>query len=710
MNTTSFKADQATNHHRLDNEIPLRLYEVVEKYLLCTGQIGAFQIRQARILSRSVKDKNLIADMRVILLLNLVSLNRGAPRATRDYLLAPFLKENLERSISLYSEENPDAELHWCSVAGDPDTLTYLDYLISTVYRDPSLYSPLAGEYPNDDKNTVILQHTTPLLIVDRERKLMGFSRYYCAAISLQDSLEKRLSLTLEKMPDQARAAEIMNTVFDTRSILPTGQMFHYRQAAAAALALRTPFLIVSGAPGTGKTRVVIQILRVLLYAYEDIMPDRVVLCAPTGRAKARLGESIRDDIRRIAECNSGTRDAGLRNLQCKTLHSLLGIYGDGKQRYNRHNPLPYQVIIVDEASMVDLHLFSSLMEAASDDCHIILAGDMHQLPSVHAGAVLGDLTSVFSKSPSHPTLTKECLGWVEKITGDCILEGDDKASRESLVMNNDTAGPLSDHTIILNHSYRSNSSIVELSRLINGGDYHGTRDFLLSSEHGEVSLMTCKKNEYIQEWVENWYCDWIKGLQNLRTLPLSFFSGNENSRDSQHHSLIKNTTGVLEASRILTLANHGPTGRKAINHLAENILVKKLGKKTGRFFHGQQIMLSHNIHDLSLFNGDMGIVVEAPNGVLYALFCRAESYSVFPLSRLTGIEPAFAMTVHKSQGSEFKDVLLVLPESETPLLTRQVIYTGITRAKNRIVVHGTEEMLRLAIERREDRPGGVEI
>ncbi len=682
----------------------MELVNAIEEYLVETGQIHPLAKRQARVLGASVADGALRDDARMLLLAALLALGRGAPRASGEFLLGPFARDVVNRYADVSAGEDLPGGHAWREAVADGGALDRLAALVDNVMRNPNLLAPLTGPGPRPGDGV------GPLLVVENGR--MGFSRYWHSASALETAIGERLRRRHEPVPAEA-AASIMRSIFDGGSILPGGRSFHYRQAAAAALALRAPFMVISGGPGTGKTSVVIQVLRALLRAFPAIEPDRIVLCAPTGRAKARLGESVDDGVRKLAERaardggGDGARDIGLGGLQRKTLHGLLSLRPDGSTRYRRDNPLPWQVIVVDEASMVDLCLFAGLLDAASPSCRIILVGDMHQLPPVEAGAVLGDLTERFNGFDEYPTLAGETGAWVRAALGGVRCDG---GADDSIVMapgQAERAGALRDRVVILTRSYRSSNEILQLGRHVNRGDHAAALELVRSHGGGAIGLDGTAGVAPVLGWIGEHYerGDRAGILLALREAVLR---GTPGTRD---RALLDAAFGVLGESRILTLAHGGARGRISINALAERRLRAVLDRTgAGRFFHGQPIILNSNMHDLDLYNGDTGLVVRPKDGGLKAVFRKGGEYSIHSLDRLRDIEPAYAVTVHKAQGSEFDRVLLVLPEHDSPMLTRQVIYTGITRARSRVMILGTEGMLESAVRNREERSGGMEI
>lgn len=587
--------------------------EALETYFSDTRQIHPLARRQALVLSRSVADKSLEDEARVLLLINLLALSRGAPRSSRDFLLQPLKRETVMRHLEECAEEPG-----WKDVMLNERNLDYAGALLSRVMKDPRRFTPLTGTVPENDDTSC------PLLVIGDSR--MGFSQYWNAAMALELSLLHRLNNPGIPVPAGSDAAGIMRSIFDQGSILAGGRKYHERQAAAAALALRTPFLVISGGPGTGKTSVVIQILRALMRAFPEIEPRGIMLCAPTGRAKARLGESIDEGISRLepGEGQGWSRDSGLSMLQRKTLHSLLSQRPDGTMKYHRGNPLPCQVIVVDEASMVDLSLFAALLEAAPSTSRIILAGDMHQLPSVAAGAVLGDLTERFNDIKNFATLSEDTGEWIRAVLHNVPLDKseDDPVIHDSI--ETEKAGVLKDHVIILTRSYRSSEKILQVSSLVNRGRHEEAIEAIKMDGTGAVRIVTSGGDAPIREWIREYYGD--EGLKKIAVLKGMNL---ENLNDPETRGLFDAAFALLDESRILTLVHEGNRGRKRINDLSAGMVMGKQGTENmNGFFHGEPVIMNRNHHDLDLYNGDTGMAVQSRDGVFRAVFRRGKNIS----------------------------------------------------------------------------------
>ncbi|NLD92567.1 MAG: exodeoxyribonuclease V subunit alpha [Fibrobacter sp.] len=679
----------------------MELTSMLQQYLVESRQIDALAVRQAEFICRSITGVQPAKELKIICLLVLSVLQKGSPRADRSALREPLDTETIQLHAATWAADNyrdPD----W--VAGLERASFQIGTLLENLFSNPSHYAPVTAAPPSGDS-------PWPVLVVDQNR--IGFSSFWCSANKLEQEYLPQLLSDCTAPPPESNMKKALTHVFKQRSFLDNGKYFHFRQIAAAALACHNRFCILSGGPGTGKTSVVLQVLRTLLQVYPEISADRIVLCAPTGRAKARLGESIDNGLATLLRQNDGSdnemdiRDNTLAALHRKTIHSLLGQRPDGSFKYNRDRKLPFQVVVVDESSMVPLNLFAALLDACTDNCRILLVGDMHQLPSVDAGAVLGDLTGSFSDVPGYPSLSMPVFTWIKEVIADITVDGnnDEKESMILLGADSENADCLTDHVIVLTHSYRSSKAILTLAEAVNNGDFSVAMKALRDPACQENIGFSSKAGiEPVIEWLN---------LRFQQETVMDAYSQVTRKYDASESTseLVDAARTLLHSSAVLTLTHDGERGRKAINQHAEQLLRKKLKtSENHRLFPGMPIILGVNHHDLDLYNGDLGIIIRTAAEGLKAIFPRGNAIQIVSLDRLRDFEPAFALTVHKAQGSEFDKVLFVLPEKKSPLLTRQIIYTAITRAKIKVHILGTEAILKKAIENREQRVGGIEI
>ena len=397
-------------------------------------------------------------------------------------------------------------------------------------------------------------------------------------------------------------------------------------QRVAAALALTRRFALVSGGPGTGKTWTVARILELLL---EQPGGDglRIALAAPTGKAAGRLTESIGAANPLLPE----------RVGKARTLHRLLGMRpGRIDPAHGPDRPLPLDLLIVDEVSMVDLPMMARLLAALPGEARLVLLGDRHQLASVEAGQVMADLCGA-------------------------------------------------DHLVILRRSRRFDPErgVGRLAAAVNRGDAGAALQVLRGTD-ASVQVMPADPAT-------------LRGLVRERVVPLF-----RSIRDAASPA---EALARLNEARVLCAVRDGPQGVRRLNALIEGAL----GETRRDLYHGQPVMVTVNDYRLRLFNGDIGLVLRDRDGELRVWFAADESgvRSVLP-GRLPPHETVYAMTIHKSQGSEFDQVILVLPGQESPLVTRELLYTGITRARRGVTLCATEAALEQAVTHRVQRVGGL--
>jgi len=420
-------------------------------------------------------------------------------------------------------------------------------------------------------------------------------------------------------------------------------------QREAARSALTRGVTVVSGGPGTGKTTTVARILALLVELADT--PPRIVLATPTGKAAMRLRRSIMQAVEGLP-IHESLRQA--LPTEVTTIHRLLGVMpGNAACRHNRDNRLECSVLVVDEASMVDLPLMARLLEALPDSARVILLGDRDQLASVEAGAVLADI----------------CAGPAASSGGE--------PGRPAVVQ--------------LTRSYRfgRDSGIGCLSRLVNAGDGGAALDLLVSGGHGDVV------------W---------RPLPTGRAFAGAFMERVQAGYGAYSRAATPSAAlGELERFRVLTPYRTGAGGAEELNRLCRDALGlhDRDDRQGGRLM---PVMVTGNNYDLGLFNGDTGVLMEDPaSGRLAAWFDDPDTglRRLSPV-RLPPHESAFALTVHKSQGSEFDKVLLILPEHPSEALSRELLYTALTRARTLVEIWGTEEVFRRAVERRAERGSGL--
>ncbi len=451
-----------------------------------------------------------------------------------------------------------------------------------------------------------------------------------------------------------------------------------WQKTAAAVVALKE-FCVISGGPGTGKTYTVAKILALLAELKGGREKPRIILAAPTGKATARLQESIRE-AKKSLSLPKTTLDALPEHAS--TLHRILGtIRFSPYFRHNKNNPLHADVIVVDEASMVALPLMAKLMQAIPPSCRLILLGDHNQLASVEPGSVLGDIC--------HPeqinTFSEEMKNSLETVTGDEI------SSQLAILRNRG----ICDCVIELRSSYRfsTQSGIRAASISINEGKADLTMDILQDQKYSDISFNNLPSPSKFNKSIENY----IQGRS-------------ENFIDS---SSPEKAFELFNKFRILCALRRGPYGTNSVNSILEKLLS---GKRHGnhsasKHFPGLPIMITKNDYRLGLFNGDIGIILpdQEAGGQLRAYFQETNGgFRKLAPQRLPDHDTAYAITVHQSQGSEFDNVMLILPDTASPIITRELLYTAITRAKESVQIWGTEEIIHTGVQKRVVRDSGL--
>ena len=447
-------------------------------------------------------------------------------------------------------------------------------------------------------------------------------------------------------------------------------------QQVAAFMSIVKGFSVISGGPGTGKSSLIAKILTLIL---EQSQADqvRMALAAPTGKAAVRLQEAIKDS-REMLPVAEGIKRAIV--AEASTIHRLLGtIPGSPYFRHNQENPLPVDLVVIDEASMVDLALMSKLVQSVPFHARLILLGDKDQLASVEAGAVLGDICD----TGHFHGFSEDFAERYHEITGDRIDIGPEGGK-----------GPkIQDCVVQLKKSYRfgDDSGMGAVSQAVNRGK-------------GELALSLMRGKYHDVRWKDlpssNALCREVRRLVLQGYRPYL-----EPADPSEMFHLF---TGF----RILCAIRRGPFGVAALNLLVEQILrEERLISTEKRWYRGRPILITKNDYNLGLFNGDIGIILpdESSNKGLRAFFLtRDGAFRRIPPIRLPEHETVYAMTVHKSQGSEFENALFILPDKNSPLITRELIYTAITRAKQSVEIWAVEGVFLEGVRQRTLRASGL--
>lgn len=535
---------------------------------------------------------------------------------------------------------------------------------------------------PVSVKELVSLQHLvskqdalkTPFILHNNRLYFQRYFKYETSIIKkLNDLMAAEKTVLASRMSQLESQKELIQSLKTDYKLdgLTTKEKVDW-QLVAVTQALLNNFSIITGGPGTGKTTTLAKLL-IVLYALDP--NATVALAAPTGKASMRMLESLKGSTLNFT--NETKEKIG--QLVPSTIHSLLGYKRESVNfKHNAENPLPYNWVVVDEASMIDVPMFSKLLAALGDNTRIILLGDKDQLASVEAGSLLGDLCQTL---PSLNQFSNTTAQWINQFITD-----DDRKINDEFI--DDTKQLLAGHIIELKFSHRFNSqgAIGKVSRAVIEGDLEGLKSLIGAPTASNVTFDFEYKEEILSKFVEG-YEAYINELDIAEALK------------------------KLNQLRVLVAVRESNRGMKAINKFIELHLRKKgLLKPDGDFYENRPIMVTRNMYDLELFNGDTGILRKDTSGNMKAYFEDAKGgvKSVLP-AYLTYSETVFAMTIHKSQGSEFNNVLVVLPEgTSNALLTRELLYTGITRAKDHITIQGKQDTIDYSVSTCVKRISGI--
>lgn len=532
-----------------------------------------------------------------------------------------------------------------------------------------------------DGSDTSVEAIRKPLVLADRRLYLR---RYWTYERRIAAALRRRLDqeeLTPDDLPQR------LDALFGAANPAPDSIIDW--QKLACALATRRAFSIITGGPGTGKTTTVVRLLALLQApAVHNGQPLRIRLAAPTGKAAARLTESISQQVQSLDV------DEAVRQKipsEVTTVHRLLGSRpGTRHFRHHAGNPLPLDVLVVDEASMIDLEMMANLLDALPSHARMVLLGDKDQLASVEAGAVLGDLCRDAESGYYSP----QTQAWLQAVSGEDL-------SNSTLQPGDAQTHPLAQQVVMLRHSRRfgQGSGIGQLSRLVNQQQDREARALLAAGSHHDLFALTLKgeQDHKFERLILDGHGTGAETPQGYR-----HYLGVLAQQRPQSGAALDDECWVLwaravldafDAFQLLCAVRKGPWGVEGLNQrITHGLFNAGLIESEHQWYEGRPVLMTHNDYGLGLMNGDIGITLRLPERddqnkqVLRVAFPRNDGSGgvrfVLP-SRLNDVETVYAMTVHKSQGSEFAHTALILPEALNPVLTKELIYTGITRAKH---------------------------
>ncbi len=553
----------------------------------------------------------------------------------------------------------------------------------------------------------------TPFVLDDR---LLYMDRYWRHQLELAEALKDRAAAPLFVPEDP----ELLRAGIGALLSPDQGSQRLDRQQLAAAVAALRRLTVLSGGPGMGKTytiRVVLVLLLVQWLLLQRRKPETpaldVALAAPTGKAANRMKEALNEDLhvflQKVGPALGDVTDADavrefITGLPTFTLHRLLGFQSrtPGRFRHDANNPLPQQVVVVDEASMVDLAMMAKLVDAVSPDARLLLIGDRHQLASVEAGSVLADICG--ETAPEQLAASRPFARELQKHCGlDLEAEGahltDGRGLRDCIVQLNRY------------HRFKGDSGIGAFARASLAGDPATAAAVLTDADryprasllaHGDNGTLTDQARELIVEGYRSF-------LERLDAGPTQ-----GETEEAFHRAVLDE----LDRFRILCAHRSGKLGAEGLNGAAEELLLKagiSGFKPRSGHYRGQPIMVVRNDYTVGRFNGDVGVVVrrrdeEKSDRWRYwvAFPGPGKQVEYLATSRLPEHETVFAMTIHKSQGSQFEHALVVLPSRPSPILTRELVYTGVTRAARQVTVLGDADLLTQALQNPVRRASGL--
>ncbi len=559
-----------------------------------------------------------------------------------------------------------------------------------------------------------------PLVLVDStEGRFLYFQKYYAEEHSLLQSLTSFVRRDPSPLVEWEKLSSVVDSVLHQKPpvIQGTPALLNDEQKAAVLLPALGSLSLISGGPGTGKTFIALAILRIMTRL--GIPPERICIAAPTGRAAQRLTDAIHRGLASIP--GRDPHDEALAALHGTTLHRLLR-YSPSRNQFlhNRHNRIEADLVILDEASMIDITLLAGLFESLDDGTRLVMMGDRNQLPSVEAGAVLADL---IPHGRNHG-FSAPILSNMKMLSPGIDLTPLSQSSGDTFPTA--VGHPLDDRVVILNRSYRSGKDIQEIAAALQSADLDtlaGIRELDLHRGLPESGVWRIEPGKFdphpVREirtllglWSDRHYTPHVPSGKAFESLIARVTNPGHIVVDSDLSGNFDECISTLDRARILTPLRSGLTGAAGINAL----LSEKIGpifdsSGTDRLFSGMPIMITRNDYTRELFNGDIGLVIKGPEGIYYAAFSRIDGPSFHPVESLPPYEPAYAITVHKSQGSEYDQLLLMLSESVPEImLTAELVYTAITRAKNLVILYTNQSVLIRAAQNRTRRFSRIRI
>lgn len=608
-------------------------------------------------------------DRRALIVLILISLAALQEGSTRFPVTGPLSRAPMRRVLgSLCDAGSNENDID--KIASSIEVLLQSDRASTVVGQQEDEYKPLLYIAP------YIVHHNV----------------YRCES-ELAIQLAALLTTDVQEQPDAVELARALQDVV-ARPVIVRGRRIAMsdEQREVVAASARTGLTVVSGGPGTGKTSIIVAIMRLMVRL--GVEPSEIALAAPTGKAAYRMGECIGESLTRIDQRDAIDQSLLDANLEPATIHRLLGYSPEsGRFRHHRNNPLSAKVVIVDEGSMLDVTLMERLTNAIAPGTRLILLGDANQLPSVAAGSVFRDLV---------PT-----------------PGGDSSPLTESL------------RRLEVNHRMKTENaagrSILHAARSINQGeadvlnsvDESNTPIVARRSSPGELTFagveFIATASRKLGPFLDRWYADRVRGDREIAELVAHEYVERDGRFDIADCERLRQLFAHAGRSRILCVTRVFETGAERINARLHSRAAESAGVAAERapFVVGEPLIVLRNDYERALFNGDHGIRLWVRRGdssqLPMAVFPRGDNFVAFRFEALREfVELGYAMTVHKAQGSEFDSIAIVLPEKPIAVLTRELIYTAVSRSRTSVVIVGDESTLNHAIAARVERFSGL--
>jgi exodeoxyribonuclease V alpha subunit len=556
-----------------------------------------------------------------------------------------------------------------------PDAKTWL----KNVAKSSLVRVVTSDDSAGTDSSIDLATQLQPLVVEDGRLYLTRFwslERYVAA-----DLLHRSQAATVEEeeqTSDGVLPSEEYAAAEVTRLFQESGGPVDKDQLQASLAGVHRNFVVISGGPGTGKTTTVATFLAGLVSSMQPAegsessstnqATQRIALAAPTGKAAARMTEAIRKAINNLGGALDPEVAKELGELDASTIHRLLGASPGTGFRHNPSNPLPHDIVIVDEVSMVSLSLMAHLLAAIRPDAKVVLVGDPYQLASIEAGAVLGDIVGIGSGG------------------GAVAGTAPPAAIAESV------------RVLTTVHRQGEDSGILKLAECIRQGDADGAIE-ILQGAHADVIWVDPTNPDHKGEQIQA-----EQDLKDAATKVVRAAQG-ENAE-------IEQALEAILSVKVLSALRRGPTGVDHWNQLVENYLRSEEIKGYSDWYAGRPVMVTKNDYLNNVFNGDVGVAIAKEDlnrdDRFQVWFERAEGNQMVEATRLDQIATQWAMSIHKSQGSEFEHVVVSMPPPPSRILTRELLYTAVTRAKQKLTIVATEESITEAIKREVARSSGL--